>query len=41
MMTLEKDTIIMVFSTSSLEESLNDDIRFDARQWDIWKIEEK
>ncbi|MBF89538.1 MAG: sugar epimerase [Candidatus Marinimicrobia bacterium] len=41
MMTLEKDTIIMVFSTSSLEESLKDDIRFDSKQWDIWEIKEK
>ena len=33
MMTLEKDTIIMVFSTFSLEESINDDIRYDIRMY--------
>ena len=41
MMTLEKDTIIMVFSTFSLEESLNDDIRYDSRYWDIWETGER
>jgi hypothetical protein len=30
-----------VFSTSSLEESELDDIRFDARHWDIWTVEER
>ena len=41
MMTLGKDTIIMVFSTSSLKESFNDDIRYDTKQWDIWDIQER
>src|SRR5262249_3356188 len=32
---------IMFFSTSTLEESLKDDIRFPARRWDPWSIEER
>jgi dTDP-4-dehydrorhamnose 3,5-epimerase len=38
-MTLEEDSIIQFFSTSSLEESLDDDIRFPYDKWDIWNIE--
>jgi len=38
-MALEEDTIIQYFSTSSLEESLGDDIRFAHDKWDIWKSE--
>jgi|TARA_R110002110_G_scaffold55594_1_gene158652 dTDP-4-dehydrorhamnose 3,5-epimerase-like enzyme len=38
-MTLEEDTIIQYFSTSSLDESLGDDIRFAHDKWDIWKSE--
>jgi len=34
---LEKDTIIQFFSTSTLEESLGDDIRFDYNLVDLWK----
>jgi len=37
-MTLEEGTIIQFFSTSTLEESLNDDIRFPFDKWDIWNI---
>ena len=36
-MTLEENTIVQFFSTSTLEESLGDDIRFDYDKWDIWK----
>jgi dTDP-4-dehydrorhamnose 3,5-epimerase-like enzyme len=32
---------IVFFSTSSLEESLKDDIRFAARRWDPWMIQER
>ena len=38
-MTLEEDTIIQYFSTSSLKESLDDDVRFPYNKWDIWSIE--
>ena len=34
---LEKDTIIQFFSTSTLQESLGDDFRFDYDRVDIWK----
>tara|TARA_R110002020_G_scaffold378499_1_gene589484 strand:- start:780 stop:1217 length:438 start_codon:yes stop_codon:yes gene_type:complete len=36
-MNLEDDTIIQFFSTSTLDESLGDDIRFEYDKWDIWK----
>jgi dTDP-4-dehydrorhamnose 3,5-epimerase len=34
---LEEDTIIMFFSTSTIEESHGDDIRFDWDKWNIWE----
>lgn len=40
-MSLTDDLQIMFFSTSTLEESLNDDFRYDARHWDIWSVEER
>ncbi|MCE7936357.1 sugar epimerase [Candidatus Saccharibacteria bacterium CPR2] len=40
-MSLTGDTQIIFFSTSTLEESLNDDIRYHARHWDIWTVEER
>jgi dTDP-4-dehydrorhamnose 3,5-epimerase len=40
-MSLTNDAGIIVFSTSSLEESLNDDIRFDSHYWNPWDIEER
>ena len=33
---LEENTKIMFFSTTSLEESLGDDIRKDFDEWNIW-----
>lgn len=35
--TLEENTIILFFSTSDLNASLNDDIRFDYDKWNIWE----
>jgi dTDP-4-dehydrorhamnose 3,5-epimerase len=32
---------LVFFSTSSLEDSLGDDVRFDARHWDIWTVDER
>lgn len=32
---------LMFFSTSTLEESMSDDIRFDSRLWDPWSVEER
>jgi dTDP-4-dehydrorhamnose 3,5-epimerase len=40
-MSLTADTKILFFSTSSLEESAGDDIRYDARHWDPWTVEER
>lgn len=38
---LESDTQLMFFSTTTIEESRGDDVRFDARHWDIWTVEER
>ena len=35
-MSLSDDSTVMYFSTSNLEESLDDDFRFDSKYWDIW-----
>jgi dTDP-4-dehydrorhamnose 3,5-epimerase len=40
-MSLSADAHVMFFSTSSLEESKGDDVRYDARYWDIWTVEER
>lgn len=40
-MSLSKDCILMFLSTSSLEESAGDDIRFPSRHWNPWDIEER
>ena len=40
-MSLTDDAKVVIFSTSTLADSLNDDIRFPARLWDIWSVEER
>ena len=40
-MTLVKDTILVFFSTATVEESRGDDVRYDARYWDIWQVIER
>jgi len=40
-MSLTSDLKLMFFSTASLEESSDDDIRFDSRYWDIWNVVER
>jgi len=40
-MSLTADAKLVFFSTSTLDESRGDDIRFDARYWDIWHVEER
>src|SRR5215472_4412325 len=40
-MSLTGDTKLMFFSKSTLEQSAGDDIRYDARHWDIWGIQER
>lgn len=38
-MTLTEDSIVQFFSTSTLEESKGDDIRFPYDKWNIWNVE--
>lgn len=40
-MSLTEDARLMFFSTSTLADSLGDDIRYDSRYWDVWNIEER
>lgn len=40
-MSLAEDTKVMFFSTSSVEDSRRDDVRYDARYWDIWNVLER
>ena len=40
-MSLTEDATLMFFSTSTVEESRNDDIRFDARYWNVWDVTER
>ena len=40
-MSLLEDTILVVFSTATVEESRRDDARYDARYWDIWQVIER
>jgi dTDP-4-dehydrorhamnose 3,5-epimerase-like enzyme len=40
-MSLTDDLKLMFFSTSTLEESANDDVRYDSRLWDIWQVIER
>lgn len=40
-LSLTSDAHLMFFSTSSLQDSLGDDVRYDARHWDIWTVDER
>lgn len=40
-MSLTEDTKIAFYSTATIEEGRKDDVRYDARYWDIWHIEER
>ena len=40
-MTLTPDAAALFFSSSRLEDSVEDDIRFPARLWDPWFVEER
>jgi len=40
-MSLTGDAALVFFSTSTVEESRSDDIRYDARYWNPWKVEER
>jgi dTDP-4-dehydrorhamnose 3,5-epimerase-like enzyme len=41
LMGLTEGAKLLIFSTTSLEESKGDDYRFPARHWDIWGVEER
>lgn len=40
-MSLTAGAKAVFFSTATLEESRDDDVRFDARLWDPWAVEER
>jgi dTDP-4-dehydrorhamnose 3,5-epimerase-like enzyme len=40
-MSLTDDAKLVFFSTATLAESHDDDVRFDARYWDPWRVEER
>ena len=40
-MSLEENSELLIFSTSSIKESLNDDIRYEANYWNPWEIKHK
>tara|TARA_Y100000310_G_scaffold239316_1_gene242890 strand:- start:174 stop:596 length:423 start_codon:yes stop_codon:yes gene_type:complete len=40
-MNLKNNTKVIFFSTSTLEDSMNDDIRFEWDKWNIWDIERR
>jgi len=40
-MNLTEDTVLVFFSTTTLEESQGDDIRFDAYYWNLWEVIER
>ena len=40
-MSLTDNTKLIIFSTSTLKQSLKDDYRYPSRYWDVWKVEEK
>ena len=37
-MSLEDNSELLIFSTASIQESLDDDIRFNSKYWDPWKV---
>lgn len=40
-MSLTDDATLIFFSTSTIEESRQDDVRYDSRRWDIWQVIER
>lgn len=40
-MSLTRETAVVFFSSARLEDSLQDDVRYDARYWDPWGVEER
>ena len=40
-MNLQDNTKVIFFSTSTLEDSMGDDIRFEWDKWNIWDIDRR
>ena len=40
-MSLTDDAVLMFFSTSTVDESRSDDVRYHARLWNPWEAEER
>jgi dTDP-4-dehydrorhamnose 3,5-epimerase-like enzyme len=40
-MSLRPETKLLYFSDTPLDQSLDDDVRFPARYWDPWQVEER
>ncbi len=40
-MSLTEDAVLVFYSTATVEESRSDDVRYDARLWDIWGVVER
>ncbi len=40
-MSLTTDTKVVFYSTATLSESREDDVRFDARYWNPWRVDER
>ena len=40
-MSLTADAHLVFYSTASVQESVADDVRYDARHWDIWTVDER
>lgn len=40
-MTYTQDTKVVIYSDKTLDESKRDDVRYDARYWNPWKVEER
>lgn len=40
-MSLTSDAKVAFFSTATLAESREDDVRYDARYWDVWTVTER
>jgi dTDP-4-dehydrorhamnose 3,5-epimerase-like enzyme len=40
-MSLTSETRLLIFSSASLEESLQDDVRYDAYYWNPWQVVER
>ena len=38
---LTPDVRLMFFSTATVEESRDDDVRYDAHYWDVWQVTER